>query len=55
MTVLSQIRASLRTFNPKEEKYTATEQKFNRHVFLRNVTRLRDIAMSFVETSKFVG
>ncbi|CAG0900950.1 unnamed protein product [Darwinula stevensoni] len=53
--VYNPIRASVRTFNPKEEKYTATEQKFNRHVFLRNVTRLRDIAMSFVETSKFVG
>jgi hypothetical protein len=49
-----QIRASIRTLNPKEEKYMQTEVKFKRQVFVRNVMRLKAIIMFFIELGKFI-
>lgn len=49
-----QIRASIRTLNPKEEKYMQTEVKFKRQVFVRNVLRLKAIIMFFIDLGKFI-
>ncbi|XP_033608246.1 multiple C2 and transmembrane domain-containing protein isoform X2 [Cryptotermes secundus] len=55
MTVLwNPIRASIRTLNPKEEKYMQTEVKFKRQVFVRNVLRLKAIIMFFIDLGKFI-
>nr|CAD7400845.1 unnamed protein product [Timema cristinae] len=55
MTVIwNPIRASIRTLNPKEEKYMQTEVKFKRQVFVRNVMRLKAIIMFFIEIGKYI-
>jgi len=52
--VFFQIRASIRTLNPKEEKYMQTEVKFKRQVFVRNVMRIKAIIMFFIDLGKFI-
>ncbi|XP_071053382.1 multiple C2 and transmembrane domain-containing protein isoform X3 [Onthophagus taurus] len=53
MTVIwNPIRACIRTLNPREEKYMQTEVKFKRQVFVKNVLRLKSIAMHFYEFGK---
>lgn len=52
--VLLQIRASIRTFNPREHKYLAQEPKFKRQVILRNVNRLKVIGMAALEVGNFL-
>lgn len=55
LTVLwNPIRACIRTLNPKEEKYMQAEVKFKRQVFVRNVLRLKVIAMHLMEFGKSV-
>ncbi|GLV39850.1 Multiple C2 domain and transmembrane region protein [Carabus blaptoides fortunei] len=55
LTVLwNPVRACIRTLNPKEEKYMQAEVKFKRQVFVRNVLRLKVIAMHFIEFGKSV-
>lgn len=48
------IRASIRTFNPKEDKYMQLEQKFKRQIFIRNVMRVKAIIMIFVDVAKYI-
>ncbi len=48
------LRASVRTFNPKEERYMQAAEKFKRQIFLNNVMRLKAIIMEFVALGKFV-
>ncbi len=48
------IRASIRTFNPKEEKYMGVTEKFKRQVFVNNVMRIKAIIMVFVDLAKVV-
>ncbi|XP_065220032.1 multiple C2 and transmembrane domain-containing protein isoform X2 [Planococcus citri] len=52
--VWNTVRACIRTLNPKEEKYMQSEMKFKRQVFVRNVMRLKNIIMYFIEFSKFI-
>ncbi|XP_046999775.1 multiple C2 and transmembrane domain-containing protein isoform X1 [Schistocerca americana] len=55
MTVIwNPIRASVRTLNPKEEKYMQGEVKFKRQVFVRNVMRLKAIIMNIIDITKYV-
>ena len=49
-----QARAAIRTFNPREEKYTRPELKFKRAVFIRNVNRLKEMGAGFAEGAKFI-
>jgi hypothetical protein len=53
-SLIFQIRASIRTLNPKEKKYMQTEVKFKRQVFVRNVMRLKAIIMFFIDLGKFI-
>ncbi|XP_044740729.1 multiple C2 and transmembrane domain-containing protein isoform X2 [Chrysoperla carnea] len=56
MTVIwNPIRACIRTLNPKEEKYMQQEVKFKRQVFVRNVLRLKAVAMHFIELGKLLN
>ncbi|KAG0715384.1 Multiple C2 and transmembrane domain-containing protein [Chionoecetes opilio] len=48
------VRAALRTFVPKEEKFMQVEQKFKRQVFIGNVNRLKACVMDLVEGGKFI-
>lgn len=55
MSVLwNPIRGCIRTLNPKEIKYMQAEIKFKRQVFVRNVLRLKVIAVHFIEFGKIV-
>ncbi|XP_022252034.1 multiple C2 and transmembrane domain-containing protein 1-like, partial [Limulus polyphemus] len=53
--VYNPVRASIRTFNPKEVKYMQSEQKFKRSIFMRNVHRMKTMALDFVEVAKFLN
>jgi hypothetical protein len=48
------IRAALRVLEPKEEKLVTQEAKFKRQLFLRNVTRLKQIIMFFIDVGSFI-
>uniref|UniRef100_T1JFU4 C2 domain-containing protein n=1 Tax=Strigamia maritima TaxID=126957 RepID=T1JFU4_STRMM len=48
------LRASIRTFNPKEEKYMQPDQKFKRQVFIQNVMRIKYFIMLSVDVAKYV-
>lgn len=48
------IRACIRTLNPREEKFMQVEIKFKRQVFVKNVLRLKSIAMHFYEYGKII-
>ncbi|XP_037081873.1 multiple C2 and transmembrane domain-containing protein-like isoform X2 [Pollicipes pollicipes] len=52
--VWNPVRAGIRTFNPREEKYTRPELKFKRAVFIRNVNRLKEMGAGFAEGAKFI-
>ncbi|XP_076054770.1 multiple C2 domain and transmembrane region protein isoform X2 [Oratosquilla oratoria] len=52
--VWNRLRAAIRTFTPKEEKFMQQELKFKRQVFIRNVNRLRSCILCFIELGKFV-
>ncbi|XP_076336283.1 multiple C2 and transmembrane domain-containing protein-like isoform X2 [Tachypleus tridentatus] len=53
--IYNPIKVALRTFNPKEVKYMQPEQKFKRSIFMRNVQRIKTIALDFVEIAKFLN
>lgn len=50
-----QIRASIRTINPKEKKYMQSETKFKRQVFVRNVMRLKTLIMCVIDFGKYLS
>lgn len=55
MTVIwNPIKAALRVLEPKEEKLVQQEAKFKRQLFLRNVTRLKEIIMFFIDVGQFI-
>jgi hypothetical protein len=55
MTVVwNSIKAAIRVLEPKEEKLVQQEAKFKRQLFLRNVTRLKEIIMFFIDVGAFI-
>lgn len=48
------IKAAFRVLEPKEEKLVQQEAKFKRQLFLRNVTRLKEIIMFFIDVGQFI-
>jgi hypothetical protein len=55
MTVVwNSIKAAIRVLEPKEEKLMQQEAKFKRQLFLRNVTRLKNIILFFYELGQFI-
>ncbi|CAH1255460.1 MCTP1, partial [Branchiostoma lanceolatum] len=52
--IYNSIKASWRTFNPKEVKYLQMEQKFKRQVLVRNLQRVSRLVMAVVNTGRFV-
>jgi hypothetical protein len=55
ITVLwNPIKAAIRVLEPKEEKFVQQEAKFKRQLFLRNVTRLKEIIMFFIDVGQFI-
>lgn len=52
--VYNPIRACIRTFNPKEEKYMEQEEKFKRQVFINNVLRVKEMIMFFIDMANYI-
>ncbi|XP_076350133.1 multiple C2 and transmembrane domain-containing protein 1-like [Tachypleus tridentatus] len=49
------IKACIRTFSPREKKYTVPERKFKRMVLLKNVNRVYLLMSDFLVMAKFVN
>lgn len=54
IVVWNPIKAAIRVLEPKEEKLVQQEAKFKRQLFLRNVTRLKEIIMFFIDVGQFI-
>ncbi|XP_014664706.1 PREDICTED: multiple C2 and transmembrane domain-containing protein 1-like isoform X2 [Priapulus caudatus] len=52
--VFNPVKASVRTFNPKEEKYMSQEPKFKKKVFMTNVARVRQFVLTFLHAGRFI-
>ncbi|XP_078572955.1 multiple C2 and transmembrane domain-containing protein 1-like isoform X9 [Branchiostoma floridae x Branchiostoma japonicum] len=52
--IYNSVKASWRTFNPKEVKYLQMEQKFKRQILVRNLQRVSRLVMAVVNTGRFV-
>lgn len=48
------IRAAVRTFNPREDKYMHAEPKFKRQVFMHNYSRLKNSLLYAIEAHDYV-
>jgi hypothetical protein len=48
------LRGAIRVLEPKEEKLANLEAKFKRQLFLRNVTRLKQIIMFFIDVGQWI-
>lgn len=48
------LKAAIRVLEPKEEKLVQQEAKFKRQLFLRNVTRLKEIIMFFIDCGQYI-
>lgn len=53
--VYNPIKACVKTFNPKETKFMQLDQKFKRIVFMRNLTRVKNIVMFVIDMGKFLN
>lgn len=53
--VYNPIKACVKTFNPKETKFMQLDQKFKRIVFMRNLTRVKNIIMCVIDMGKFLN
>lgn len=49
-----QLRASIQTLQPKENKYMEPEMKFSRQAFVRNVMRIKAVVMEVIEMGKYI-
>jgi hypothetical protein len=52
--VFNSVKASIRTFNPMEQKYIDQEKKFKRQVLMRNVNRVKHFALVAVDVGNFM-
>lgn len=52
--VFNPVKAALRTFNPREEKFLAQEQKFKRTTLVNNVNRLKEFYANFMEYREYM-
>lgn len=48
------VRAAVRVLEPKEEKFVNQEAKFKRQLFLRNVTRIKQVIMFFIDVGQWI-
>lgn len=48
------VKAAIRTFNPREQKFLAQEQRFKRATFVSNVNRLKDFWSDLVEYREYM-
>ncbi|XP_077514652.1 multiple C2 and transmembrane domain-containing protein-like isoform X3 [Amblyomma americanum] len=56
MTVVyNPIKACVKTFNPKETKFMQLDPKFKRVVFMRNLTRVKNIVVFVIDMGKFLN
>ncbi|XP_077989292.1 multiple C2 and transmembrane domain-containing protein 1-like isoform X2 [Glandiceps talaboti] len=47
--IYNPVKAAIRTFNPRETKYIPDNQKFSRKILMRNINRVKKLAMGAVE------
>ncbi|KAM9502950.1 multiple C2 and transmembrane domain-containing protein 2-like isoform 6-T6 [Salvelinus alpinus] len=48
------VRAGIKTFKPKEEKFTEDNQKFSKKVLAQNIYRVRKITMAVLHTLQYI-
>ncbi|KAH9370049.1 hypothetical protein HPB48_001926 [Haemaphysalis longicornis] len=53
--VYNPIKACVKTFNPKEAKFMQLDPKFKRIVFMRNLTRVKNIVVFVIDMGKFLN
>lgn len=53
--VYNPIKACVKTFNPKETKFMQLDPKFKRIVFMRNLTRVKNIVVFVIDMGKFLN
>ncbi|XP_075746595.1 multiple C2 and transmembrane domain-containing protein 1-like [Rhipicephalus microplus] len=53
--VYNPIKACVKTFNPKETKFMQLDPKFKRIVFMRNLTRVKNIIVFVIDMGKFLN
>ncbi|XP_064475145.1 multiple C2 and transmembrane domain-containing protein 1-like isoform X2 [Ornithodoros turicata] len=53
--VYNPLKACVKTFNPKELKFMQMDPKFKRAVFMRNVTRVKNIVVCVFDLGKFLN
>ncbi|XP_072038092.1 multiple C2 and transmembrane domain-containing protein 1-like [Amphiura filiformis] len=53
--IWNNVRAAVRTFNPREQKYMDQEQKFKISVLQYNLTRVTGLVSAMVDTGKFIN
>lgn len=52
--IWNELRASIQTLQPKENKYIEPETKFSRQTFVRNVMRIKSFVMEGIEIGKYI-
>ena len=52
--VWNPLKAAIRVLEPKEEKLVQQDAKFKRQLFLRNVTRLKEIIVFFIDCGQYI-
>ncbi|XP_069841073.1 multiple C2 and transmembrane domain-containing protein 2 isoform X2 [Dendropsophus ebraccatus] len=52
--IFNPIRASIRTFNPKEKRFVEDNPKFSKKILSRNVDRVKKITMAIWNTMRFI-
>ncbi|XP_070543600.1 multiple C2 and transmembrane domain-containing protein 1-like isoform X2 [Ptychodera flava] len=52
--IYNPVKAAIRTFNPREPKYIPDSQKFSRKILMRNINRIKKLALNAVEAGKMM-
>ncbi|KAM8861882.1 multiple C2 and transmembrane domain-containing protein 2 isoform 1-T3 [Synchiropus picturatus] len=52
--IYNKVRAGIRTFQPKEEKFTDENLKFSKKVLARNIYRVRKISTAILNTLQYI-
>lgn len=48
------VKAAVRTFNPREQKFLAQEQRFKRAILVNNVNRLKEFWAGVMEYREYM-
>ncbi|XP_030620886.1 multiple C2 and transmembrane domain-containing protein 2 [Chanos chanos] len=52
--IFNPVKASIRTFNPKEKKFTEDNPKFSKKILTRNVVRVRNLSRAVLQVHQYI-